>query len=121
MLHSNVLIYLLIGCRALAYLSCMASVVEHAIECHFKAVAKPDSPNLELPSDVSLYGWRGVTMAFAMPEASLEEFCQTAISNCAALTLHVHLLQLLPRCTSLEQEFAIAVRVVQWCTQMKPK
>lgn len=98
----------------------MTKVVEHCIEYHFKALAKPESTSLELPRDVNAYGWHAVTLALIMPEASLEEFYQTCVSDCAALTLHGHILQTLPQCTGHQQEFDIAARLVQWCSQMKP-
>ena len=110
-----------LGCHTIVSLSCMIKVVEHAIECHFKAIAKPDTPNLQLPQDINGYGWEGVTSSLVIPETSLEEFCQNCVGDCAALVLHTHLLQILPRCSSLRQEFDVAIRVVQWCTQMKPK
>lgn len=99
----------------------MSKVIERAIECHFQSQAKPEGLSLELPRAESQYGWLGVTDAVVLPENATEEFCEICIRDCAALTLHAHLLQMLPCCTSLEEEMRIALRVVQWCTQMKPK
>ncbi len=99
----------------------MCCVVEHAIEYHFQALTAPDSSTLELPQDALSYGWHGVASSLVMPEASVEEFCQVAVGDCALLTLHAHILQWMPQSHSLEQEFGIAVKVVQWCTQLKPK
>jgi len=99
----------------------MTKVVEHAIECHFKAVPKPEHAALQLPPSVNGYGWHSVTTSLVMPEDSTEEFCQACIVECATLTLHAHLLQTLPNCTNLDQEFSVALRVVQWCSQIKPK
>ncbi len=99
----------------------MATVAEHVTEYYFKTLVKPQSADLELPQNVAAYGWQGVTASLVMPEASLDEFCQIAVSDCAALVLHAHIMQLLPRCSSLEQELGIAAQLVQWCTQLKPK
>lgn len=95
--------------------------MERAIECHFQSQMKPESSSLELPQAESQYGWLGVTGAVMLPENSMEEFCEICVMDCAALTLHTHLLQMLLCCTSREEEMRIALRVVQWCTQMKPK
>lgn len=109
------------GCRALVSLPCMIKVVEHAIECHFQAVPKPEHTTLQLPPSVNSYGWHNVTACLVMPEESSEEMCQACISECATLTLHAYLLQTVPLSTSLDQEFGIALRVIQWCSQIKPK
>ena len=109
------------GCRSLASLPCMSKVVERAIECHFHAMPKPDVALLELPQDHNQYGWLGVTASMTVPENSMEEFFEICIGDCAALILNANLMQTLPQSTSLEQELRIAVKLVQWCTQMKPK
>ena len=42
----------------------------------------------------------------------VDEFVQWCLNRCAPLSLHAHLLQLLTQCTSIEQKYSIACKVV---------
>ena len=110
------------GCKALASLHTMVVVIEHTINCFFSNdIAPPQSVTLELPADpVNGYGWKCITNSLCLPEDSTDEIYQSCISECAVLIIHAQLMQELPRCTSIAQEFRIATKVVQWCTQLKP-
>ena len=96
-------------------------IVEKAIKTHFSVIVKPTSKQLSLPVDPHGYGWHGVTSYLALPEPKMEVVCQTCIAECATLVLNGHLLQTLPQSSSLQQELRVAAKVVQWCTQLKPK
>lgn len=110
------------GCKALASLHTMVVVVEHTINCFFSNnLAAPQSMTLELPADpANGYGWKYITNSLCLPEDSTDEIYQNCISECAVLIIHAQLMQELPCCTSIAQEFRIAIKVVQWCTQLKP-
>ena len=80
----------------------------------------PETSSIPLPYSETVYGWSAVTNVLSIPGTKVEEFVQWCLSRCAALSLHTHLLQLLTQCTSIEQEYSIACKVVEWCTLMKP-
>ena len=100
----------------------MVVMVEHTINSFFASnFMPPQSTTLELPPDlVNGYGWKFVTNALTLPVDSTDELYQNCISECAVLIIHAQLMQELPHCTSPAEEFRIAVKVVQWCTQLKP-
>lgn len=101
----------------------MVKVTEHFIQCHFKTVSKPKTtPSLELSSDrTDMYGWRDVIQALVIPEDLEGDVCQTAVTEGAGLLLHTHLLQHLPRCTSIAQEGRDCAKIMVWCTEFKPR
>ena len=68
-----------------------------------------------------MYGWKSVIDALVIPEDLLEDFCQKCITEFAALTLHGHLLQVLPQCSSMAEEARVCTKVVGWTTQVKPQ
>lgn len=101
----------------------LVKILEHAISAHFVAMETPKTmpDQVMLPRDALGYGWHGVTSHLSLLETTMEEVCRTALSECAGLVLHAHLLQTLPNCSSLEEEYRVAVKTVQWSTQLKPK
>ena len=99
----------------------LVRVLEKAIYVHFSVLPAPTGKRLELSQDPNGYGWHGVTSALALPQEKMEEVCQACLSECAGLVLNAHLLQALPQCSSLQQEFRVAAKTIQWCTQLKPK
>ena len=98
----------------------LVKILEKAIQKHFGVLPKPTSEKHELPQDPNGYGWHGVTSYLALPPAKMDEVCHTCLAECAGLVLNGHLLQALPQCSSLQQEFRVAAKTVQWCTQLKP-
>lgn len=112
-----------LGCRTLASIHTMMLVLEHTIGCFFSGdILPPQATSLELPPDtVNGYGWKYITNALSLPEDSTDDICKNCISEYAVLIMHAQLMLELPYCTSSEQEFRIAVKVVQWCTQLKPR
>ena len=99
----------------------LVKVLEKAIATHFNALTPPLSKQLKLPQDEGGYGWHGVTSHLSLPEAKMVEVCQSCLTECAALVLNAHLLQALPQSSSLQQEFRVVGKTIQWCTQLKPK
>ena len=110
-----------IACRSLVSVPLMASVVENSIIAFFKYRHMPMSETVQLPHSEDGYGWKDVQMSLAIPEAAYKEFTEHCITECACLSLNTQLMQMLPRCTSLDHEFTIACDIVQWCTKFKPK
>ena len=110
-----------IGCHSLASLAVMAKIVEHAMECYFRVQPKLLVESLRLPRDPAMCGWQHVTTSLVLPETSLHEFLQICVSEFSVLVLHTHILQRLHSGRSAQQEMEVAVQVVQWCTQVKPK
>ena len=111
-----------IGCQTIVSHKHMTLVIEHSIESHFKAISKPDSNTLILPPDPAHgYGWKFITASLSLPGESAIEVCKACFEECAGLVLNAMLMQELPQCTSIAQEYRISVKVVQWCIQMKPK
>jgi hypothetical protein len=100
----------------------MVVVIEHTINCFFSNnLAAPQSATLELPADpANGYGWKYITNSLCLPEDSTDEIYQNCIGECAVLIMHAQLMQELPCCTSIAQELRIAIKVIQWCTQLKP-
>ena len=109
-----------IGSHVLVAIPTMVSIVEHTIAVYFTTLPAPETSSIPLPYSETVYGWSAVTNALSIPGTKVEEFVQWCLSRCAALSLHTHLLQLLTQCTSIEQEYSIACKVVEWCTLMKP-
>ena len=114
-------LYVRIGCRSLVDITILVKISEKAIQTHFNVLPKPSSEILDLKHDPNGYGWHGVTTYLSLPQAKKEEVCQVCIAECAGLVLHGHLLQAIPQSTTLQQEYRIAAKIVQWCTQLKPK
>ena len=109
------------ACRSLIDIVAMVKVVEQALHAHFHALPTPAHDTLNLPQDVIGYGWHSVTACLSLPQAKMDDICQSSIAEAASLLLHGHLLQSLPGCSTLLEEFRIAAKVTQWCTQMKPR
>ena len=109
------------GCRSLASLVIMAKIVEHAIECHFRVQPRPPVDTLRLSKDSAQYGWQRVAASLVLPDSSLHEFLQICVSEFSVLILHTYILQKLYSGRSPQQEMEVAIQVVQWCTQVKPK
>jgi hypothetical protein len=109
------------ACHSVVDIQTLIQILEKAMCVHFSVLVAPTGKRLELPRDPDGYGWHGVTSALSLPQAKMEEVCQTCLSECAGLVLNAHLLQALPLCSSLQQEFRVAAKCIQWCTQLKPK
>lgn len=108
------------GCRAIHSVRYMVRLIEHCMERHFTAVPAPQTNAEELPKDpLCMYGWKSVIDSLIVSEEILEEFCSSGITEFAGLTLHGHLLQMLPQCTSMAQESRICSKLVGWCNQVK--
>lgn len=101
----------------------LVKILEKSISTHFNAVATPElkPEQLSLPADPGGYGWEAVTSHLSLPPQKMEEVCQSCLGECAGLVLHAHLLQCLPLCSSLEEEYRMVVKIVQWSSQLKPK
>ena len=108
------------GSHVLVAIPTMVSVVEHTIAVYFTTLHAPDTSSIPLPYSETVYGWSDVTNSLSIPGTKVDEFVQWCLNRCAPLSLHAHLLQLLTQCTSIEQEYSIACKVVEWCTLMKP-
>ena len=109
------------ACNVVADIPTLVKILEKCIETHFKAILVPTSKTLALPQDPNGYGWHGITSNLSLPQSKAESVCRAALVECTGLVLHAHLLEALPQSTSLQQEFRIAIKAVQWVTQLKPK
>ena len=97
----------------------MVYILEYTTAVYFSSLPGPDTSTIPLPYSNTVYGWRPVTDALSLPESKVDDFVQWCLNTCAPLSLHTVLLQMLTRCTSIEQEYTIACKVVDWCTVMK--
>ncbi len=100
----------------------MARIIEHAIESHFSSVATPSPHPLQLqPNPVTGYGWRDVADSLVVPKEVSRSLEEASVAECALLLLHSMLMRELPSCSSLGEEMKALLRIMQWCTAMKPK
>ena len=111
------------ACHSLVDVQTLVKILERAISTHFNAMTTPTlkPEQLSLPTDPGGYGWHGVTSHLSLPPSKMEGVCQTSVSECAGLVLHAHLLQCLPLCSSLEEEYRMVVKILTWSSQLKPK
>lgn len=110
------------ACQTLVSFDSMTDVAERAMECHFKAVSAPPSQLLNLPPDQTHgYGWKAAADSISLPEDVLGPVTEKAVSKCRILLLHCLLLKKLPQCGSLVEEKNFALKVLRWCSIMKPR
>ena len=111
------------ACHAVVDVPTLVEILEKAIAAHFAAMATPTlkPEQLSLTSDPGGYGWQSVTSHLSLPPAKMEEICRTGITASAGLVLNSHLMQTLPECSSLEEEYRVAVKTLHWSSQFKPK
>lgn len=66
------------------------------------------------------YGWSTLSSCLSVPETAHQEFCSVCVQEFACLCLNTHLLHQLPQCTNMKQELDIVVKILQWCSSLKP-
>jgi hypothetical protein len=97
-------------------------IIEHAMECHFSTQTTPPPHPLHLqPNQVTGYGWRDVTDSLVFPDDVIQSVVESSIADCAVLVLHSLLLKELPQCSSLAAEQKVMMRILHWCTAIKPQ
>lgn len=113
--------FLYVACHTLVSIPLMVHLIEDTFGIYFSYQLAPTVSTLQLPYKEDGYGWRYISGALNVPETAYKDFSLNCIQESACLALHSLLLQEFPRCNSIEQELTISGRVVQWCSQLKPK
>ena len=108
----------LLACISLVSVPVMVKVIEDTIKIYFNHLSSPtnESSNAE-----SGYGWGSVSGSLCVPQTAYNEFSSVCIQEFACLSLHTHLLQQFPLCTSLAQELDIGSLIIDWCSKLRPK
>ena len=62
-----------------------------------------------------------MTDSLVFPEEVSNTIVESSIADCAVLLLHAMVMKELLQCSTIEQEMQVVVKVLQWCTLVKPK